>query len=337
LLWRNNQGRLPVEETHLNIIISFAGLESSPNPTSYALRHIAGSTILGHILVHLLNLSFDQLILIVSSGEEEVHAWLQQNVPDLTWRTCLSANARDPLSALGSCKDVLDEGAVLFISGNYIAEAPFHDLISAEFDVSCLLQSEQDQIPAQELRIDAAGFVVPDADNTVRWAGSCWFRHGTNLKNALETAAETDQGIYALLTGLAAQGLPVATRRAVYCLDTRTAASMLYANARLLRLNHGSQDAIERSYAEDFTVIPPVFLHETAVIENAVIGPFVNLEAQAAVRNSVVSNSLIGVGAQVTDAVLDASIIGSHAAVSGQKSRLTVAENAVVIIGKAGI
>jgi hypothetical protein len=48
---------------------------------------------------------------------------------------------------------------------------------------------------------------------------------------------------------------------------------LLFANARLLGLGYGSEDAVERSYVEDFTVIPPVFLHETAEIENSVVGP----------------------------------------------------------------
>ncbi len=319
----------------MNIIISFAGLKSSPNLPPYALRHVAGSTILGHVLVHLLDLPFDELILVVSSGEEEVTAWLQQNVPDLTLRTYLSKDARDPLSALRSCKGILHEDSVLFISGNYIAEATFEEMISMPVDGSCLLQSEQDQIPAEELRIDEAGFVASDGERTVRWAGSCWFRRGTSLLTALEAVDESDHSLRALLDTLVAQGLQVATKRADYCLDTSSVESMLYTNARLLRLNHGSQNAIERSYAEDFTVIPPVFLHEAAVIENAVIGPFVNLEAGATVRNSIVRNSLIGVGVEITDAILDESIIGDHATISGQRSRLIVEDNAVVEIGQA--
>ncbi len=109
---------------------------------------------------------------------------------------------------------------------------------------------------------------------------------------------------------------------------------MLHANARLLRLAHGSQDAIERSYAEDFTVIPPVFLHETAVIENSVIGPFVNLEAHAAVRDSIVRNSLIGIRTEIADAILADSLIGDDALITGRISRLTAADGAIVNLGE---
>jgi glucose-1-phosphate thymidylyltransferase len=109
---------------------------------------------------------------------------------------------------------------------------------------------------------------------------------------------------------------------------------MLHANARLLRLDYGSQDAIERSYAEDFTVLPPVFLHETAVIENSVIGPFVNLEAYAKVQNSIVRNSLIGKGTLVTDVIIDKSLIGDDAVITGLKSVVIADDGSIVNLSK---
>ena len=104
------------------------------------------------------------------------------------------------------------------------------------------------------------------------------------------------------------------------CLVTRTAEDLLFTNARLLGLGYGTEDAIERSYTEDFTVLQPVFLHDTAVIENAVVGPFVNVEAGAKIRDSVVRDSLIGQETTIEDVVLDGSLIGAraHLKASGQ-------------------
>jgi glucose-1-phosphate thymidylyltransferase len=100
---------------------------------------------------------------------------------------------------------------------------------------------------------------------------------------------------------------------------------LLAANARLLTLGHGSEDAIERSYLEDFTVIPPVFVHETAVIEYAVLGPFVHVEAGAVVRNSVLRSTLIGVDALVEYALLDGAAVGDGAQLRGAAQALVLA------------
>jgi glucose-1-phosphate thymidylyltransferase len=69
-----------------------------------------------------------------------------------------------------------------------------------------------------------------------------------------------------------------------------------------------------------------VFLHETAVIEYSVIGPFTNVEAGARISSSVVRNTLLGRDSAVENVVLDGSIIGSHARVEGAGVALIVEE-----------
>ena len=320
----------------MNIIISFAGLESSRSSLPYPLRSLAGGTILGYILTFLLDLPVDKLILIVSGGAAEVERWVRESAPDLKLQIVLAEDAADPVTGLNQCRTLLDSAQLLFLSGNYIAEAAYLDLISPEFAASCLMQGEHDTVPAEMLAVDGSGFIgAAGGENRALWAGSCWFRNGTDLAKALAVMdSKRSKGLGSLLSQLADDGVTITTRQAGYCLDTLSNESMLHANARLLRLDYGSQDAIERSYAEDFTVLPPVFLHETAVIENSVIGPFVNLEANSAVRNSVVRNSLIGTGTQITNAVLDNSLIGDDVVISGFNSTVIAADGAIIDLSK---
>jgi glucose-1-phosphate thymidylyltransferase len=320
----------------LNIIISFAGLESSQSATPFALRRLAGSTILGHILTLLLELPIEKLILIVSGGMEQVERSVRENLPDVSLHMVLAEDANDPIIALNECKAVLDSEQLLYVSGNYIAEAGYLALVSSQAAASCLIQGEQDAVPAEVLTVDDNGFLtVAGGKDRVRWAGSFWFRHGTDLIDALEAMdSQSKYSLGSLLSHLAARGIRISTKQAFYCLDTRSVESMLHANARLLWLDHGTQNAIERSYAEDFTVLPPVFLHETAVIENSVIGPFVNLEARATIRNSIVRNSLIGTGTEVTNAILDNSLIGDGAVITGLKNVVIADDDAIVNLGK---
>jgi glucose-1-phosphate thymidylyltransferase len=104
---------------------------------------------------------------------------------------------------------------------------------------------------------------------------------------------------------------------------------LLQANARLLGLGSGSEDAIERSYVEDFTVLPPVYLHESAVIHGAVIGPYTSVAAGASIRSTVVSNSILSAGAQVSNVILDGAIIGEGAVVNGRADSLLLGDNQV--------
>ncbi len=320
----------------LNIIISFASLKSSQSSAPYALQKLAGSTILAHILVFLLDLPINKLTLIVGSGREQVESWARRYLPDVPLSVLLVEKAVDPFSALYDCRAELDSEPTLYVSGNFVIEADYLDFVAGSASASCLIQGDQDSAPSELLRIDEAGFLtVTDDARQANWAGSCWFRDGSDLAMALDAVDRRgSRGLQSLLSHLVAQGAQISTKQAVYCLNTQSIESLLNANAWLLRIDHGSEDAIERSYAEDFTVIPPVFLHETAVIENSVIGPYVNLEAEAIVQNSIIRNSLIGAGAQISDTVLTDSMIGENAVVRGQRNVIVVDDGAVIHLGE---
>jgi glucose-1-phosphate thymidylyltransferase len=74
-------------------------------------------------------------------------------------------------------------------------------------------------------------------------------------------------------------------------------------------------------------VIPPVFLHETAVIERAVIGHYASIEAGAIIKDSIVRNSLIDAQAEVDNAILDGALIGERAIIKGRGIDLFVGDD----------
>ncbi|MCA9994536.1 MAG: ATP-binding cassette domain-containing protein [Anaerolineales bacterium] len=97
----------------------------------------------------------------------------------------------------------------------------------------------------------------------------------------------------------------------------------------LLGLGFASEDAIERGYGEEFTVLPPVFVAETAVVEKCVIGPFVAIGPDAVVRESVLTNCIIDAEAQVENVVLDRSIVGKGGVINGRKQSLLLNDDEV--------
>jgi glucose-1-phosphate thymidylyltransferase len=115
--------------------------------------------------------------------------------------------------------------------------------------------------------------------------------------------------------------------------DAGTPNAILRTNKRLLALGYASQDALERSYSEGFTVIPPVYLHPTADIEASVIGPFASIDADVKILNAVVRNSIIDPGAQIEDCILDNALLGEKARVSGRGKALFVGDDSTVELG----
>ncbi|MCA9949679.1 MAG: NDP-sugar synthase [Anaerolineales bacterium] len=282
----------------MKIIILFVGFETAietESPTRpHALLNLAGSTILGHILRQLADVLDNEIIMVVTAAQQSAFApWLAQHFPNLTVQFVVQKASVSCGHALQGCAERLHADDLLLVAGYSIVETDFT------------------QLPVIALDNNATAVWVTDNQNE-KTAGICWLQKGSTLPT--QAIQQFDE----LLAALQADGVTVATTTASFNLDTRTTAGYFYANRRLLGLGYGSPDAIERSYADDFTLFPPVFIHATAVVESAVIGPFVNIEAGATVRNSIIKNSFIDANAQIEAAILTDSMIGEDAQVNGR-------------------
>ena len=75
-------------------------------------------------------------------------------------------------------------------------------------------------------------------------------------------------------------------------------------------------------------IVPPCYVAPDATIENAVVGPYVAVSSGAVIRNAVVRNSLVDAGAIVEDILLEGSLIGQEAHVTGRPTRLNIGNSA---------
>jgi glucose-1-phosphate thymidylyltransferase len=101
--------------------------------------------------------------------------------------------------------------------------------------------------------------------------------------------------------------------------------SLLEANAILL-----SRDEFMNVDGYDYpdsVIIPPVSIASSCQIEHSIIGPNVAIGEDTAVRNSIVTNSIIGSYSRLDVAVLDGSIIGSDTILKGPSQSLNIGDN----------
>lgn len=316
----------------MNVIISFTGLdgrqEDLQSRRPFALQPLATSNILGHILERLKDVPVDSYTILVNSQDTEIRTWLQKFLPDGLFRVVSIGVGDNPFHGLISLESLVGSAPLLFVSGEFVTEIHYTGLIESGARAVFLCQTGQEIINAESIPVDNAGYhSEQDVDRFVPWAGVCWFHEGFDLiALTAKSKFRAHLSLKGLLSAATERSLPIVTLPAQSCLGTGSPELLLHANSRLMQLGYCSVDAIERSYSEEFTVLPPVYLHESAVIDNAIIGPFVNLEAGVVLRNCVVRNSLIGPGAHVEDVVLENSFIGNHARVVGRKQTLIVGD-----------
>jgi glucose-1-phosphate thymidylyltransferase len=79
-------------------------------------------------------------------------------------------------------------------------------------------------------------------------------------------------------------------------------------------------------------IVPPSFVHRNARLEDAVVGPFASIGAGTVVRNSVVRDSIVEEDAEIVDAILQRSVIGSKSVIQGSARSISVGENGKVTL-----
>ena len=76
------------------------------------------------------------------------------------------------------------------------------------------------------------------------------------------------------------------------------------------------------------TIVPPVYVHPSACLENAVIGPHVSVGPDCQLRSVVISDSIIEANTHVENAVLTGSLLGRDVRVQAAPRRLNLGDNA---------
>ena len=88
--------------------------------------------------------------------------------------------------------------------------------------------------------------------------------------------------------------------------------------------------AIEPSRSTNSVLIPPVHVAPGARIMDSVIGPYVSVERDAQVNGSVIRDSIVFEGAQVTSASIHNSFVGAHSVITGVAGSINVGDYAEI-------
>jgi glucose-1-phosphate thymidylyltransferase len=330
----------------MKLIILLAGYGTRMRPHTWSrpkpLLRVAGNTVIGHILDQMDALTYDDVIFVVGYKHEQIEAWIRETYPQMKSHFVIQEDPLGQAHAVWLCRDFLQTGDETVIAfGDGIVKADFASM-RADCDGVFLIKETEDPRRFGILIQDESGYVTRfvEKPKTVEHkqvlVGINWFRDGRQLQRALDTVIKDDRktlGEYFMIDAyqvMLEQGARFQTQPCQEWEDAGKPDATLFTNRRLLTLGYGTENAIERSYSEEFTVIPPVFIHPTAEISTSVIGPYATIEAHAVIRNSIIRNSIIDPGAEIESCILDEALIGERAKVTGAGRALFVGDDSVV-------
>jgi glucose-1-phosphate thymidylyltransferase len=333
----------------MKVLIPLAGFGKRMRPYTWSrakpLLQVAGKTVIGHLLDSMSDLTTEEVIFVVGYKGDQVKNWISEHYPHLDSHFVVQEELLGQAHALWLCRDFMDEGELVIVFGDGIVGTRYNELADPSVDVVMLVQEVEDPRKFGVVATDEGGFVTqliekPDHDRYRQAiAGVHWFKHGRLIREALDKViadGRMTKGEYYLADAyqvLLEQAAKIRAKEVVFWLDAGNPENILDTNERLLSLGYGSDDAIDRSYAEDFTVLPPVFIHDDAEVDSCVIGPYVTIGPQAKVKNSIIKNSIIDAGAIIKDCHLDGALIGENTKVTGRRKSLFLGDDSIVDIG----
>lgn len=333
----------------MKVIILLAGFGTRMRPHTWSrpkpILRVAGNTVVGHILDMMAPITTEEVIFVVGYKGDQIEAWIRENYPHLDTHFVIQEQPLGQAHAVGLCRDFLDDRDIVVAFGDGIIEADYANFPQPGADAVLLVKEVEDPRRFGIAVLDQDGFVMrlvekpPTTEHKLAIAGINWFRNGRRLLDAIDIILEEQRmtlGEYFMVDAyqvMLEKGAKIRTMFLKQWADAGTPSAILDTNARLLATGSASHDALERSFSEGFTVIPPVYIHPSAKIEASVIGPYATIEADVTVKYAVVRNSIVDPGAIIENCILDEALIGENARVDGRGKALFVGDDSSVEVG----
>lgn len=332
----------------MQLIIPAAGQGTRMRPHTHSkpkpLVPVAGKPSIAHILDALHGLPIDRVVLITGPRGEMLLDYVKAHYPfDAVAVEQTVANGQSPAVALTE-PHITPGSDVFVIFADTLFEADFRVLLDLDADGAAFVKEVPDPSRFGIAVPDEQGYITKMVEKPQTFesnfavVGLYYFKDSRRLFSAIhEQIARniTLKNEYFLADAIQIMvnhGARLRIFPVTVWEDTGTIAATLHTNRFLLRRQTQGQDETPYIHGSSL-IVPPAYVDPGATLERSVIGPYASISAGAVITDSVVRNSIVDSGAQITRATLSGAIIGARARVTGGFSALNVGDDSTLALG----
>ncbi len=311
----------------MHAIIPVAGFGTRLRPHTYSLPkvllNVAGKPIIAHIIDDLLANGITSATVVVGYLGEAVEQYLRNRYPRVPLHFIEQEQPRGLGHAIWTAReDIPNDGSPFVIAlGDTIFETDLKRILSGNTSAIGVYEVED---PRRFGVVESeGGFATKLVEkpehpkSNLMIAGPYFFRNPSMLRAALDELVASDRRTkneYQLTDALQMmieRGEQFAIVPLLGWYDCGKPETLLSTNRALL-------DKQSNAHTLPRTVIhEPVFIADSAVIVDSVLGPYATIGAGAHIKNAIVRDSIIGDEARIEGVLLEGSILGNNVQLHG--------------------
>ncbi len=326
----------------LKIVIPMAGYGVRLRPHTWSrpkqLIRIADEMVLDHVLDTFTTIpdpSQAEFIFIVGYLGHKIEDFMRTHHPELKVHYVEQAEMLGQSHAIALARDYL-HGPTLVLFPDTLIQTDFSFIASEKAEAVAWVKVVPDPRRFGVADLGKDGRVThliekpEDMDNNLALVGCYYFLSAEQLLQAIDEQMQRNLQLKNefyladAVNVMLEHGLQMRTECTETWLDAGTPEDVLATNRYLLE--HGHDNTTE-AYAHKKTVIlPPVFIHPDAIVENSVIGPHATIGAECSIQSCIVRDSIIDDYSVVTDVIMEHSLIGQAVHIQRRAGILNVGD-----------
>ena len=327
----------------MKIILPVAGKGTRLRPHTHtkakSLVHVAGKTVLEHIVSRLETLKADEYIFITDENGGQIRDFMHKRFPDLNCSYIVQKERKGPAHAISLAAPRIDVGDDLLIVFNdtiFVADLSRIPRLCADCDGLIYSKEVEDyqRFGVSVLDGDFIADMVEKPDTPVSrlaQVGLYYLKDATAyMRYLMETieAGDMVKGEYYLpsvFMRMITSGCKFRAPQIDAWLDCGKPETLLETNRYLLRGRHHVHGESINS-----VLIEPVHIDRGAVVRDSILGPYVSVAAGSHVAQSIVSDSIINANNEVLNVVMQGSILGDSVHLHGMPRRMNIGDHSLI-------